>query len=449
MGVHHLLSFGAGLECSRQDYLLRIAEEKHFSTYLLLGAIYIIFATILLCYYSKRRIIEQAFCFVTYTITFGIFNYSSMGSFYGTFMMPMEKLAGKIWHDSVIKLVTEKSNCTICKAGGCKPRSCYTLIKGLLYDELTVNCDCFKRYLSNRMELSRERHACRSSFEQSHRVSEGKYLFRSSVVEKYFREGCGVFDDDVIERHFDTATRSSCVRVRLVTTDEMDPKLATIDISRRSLDQVVQVPIDNPDRLFKMPQLRYSFLKTRAREEGESDIVFTPVLLMKRITSWLIAAVGICFASKTFQQEKVLVVLLVILTMCYVINFMFPERVSVEDLGGVDSRVSRMLAIDALSSGANLIKYSDKNTSWTRRTAYGGMHVGHVDMLESILHNRSIVMGDKIVSLSREGTSMFIADVQIEESSKIRSVHGWQKADRIEISEATKGKVPCMNSIIM
>lgn len=377
-----------------------------------------------------------------------------MNSLYATFMMLVEGAIGRTWHDSVIRLTTPKKHCTLCKAGACRQNMCYSFVKGLLYDELHVNCECFKKHLSDRMELSKEKDGCKTCFEQTDRVTEGKYLWRPSALERYYYDGCGVFDDDVMERHYDME-RSMWVSVRLETDDTPAFKMANFRISRQGLDEVVDFPIATPDRLVKMPELRYAFLKNRARSEGESDIVYTPVVFFKRFAALLLATLGIKFASKTYHEEKGLAILLIVTLTSYYATSLLRERVTFEDLGGAESRVSRMLAIDALSSGRNLIKYSDQETSWTRHVGYGGATVGRVDILENILHNRAIVMGDKMVSLSREGIGMYIADVsKIDNSVKGNAsepemlAEKWRKGDRKEVLEATKGKVPDLNNFL-
>lgn len=463
LGVHYLLAFGAGIERSVEDLFETARPQRGFLSFGLWILWYLLVTLIRLPYMSLLsivllineiwRIVEQSAYILLYICTFGIFNFTRMNSVYATFFHSVEPLFGKIWHDSTIRLVTPKSPCTLCKSKGCKEGMCYKFRSRWLFDELHISCECFKRHISNRMELSRERDDCKTCFEQSDRVTQGKYLWRSSSLQKYAQNGCGIFDDDVIERHYDME-RSMWVSVRLETHDRDKFSLPEVQFGRNNLDEMITVPISSPHRLFQMPQLRYSFLKSRARVEGSEDILYSPIILSKRFLSLLVGILAVRMASKTYKEEKMLAIIAISAMVALYFISTLRETVTVSDLGGIGSQVSRMLAIDALSSGSNLIKYSDAEASWSRHIGYGGTKVGKLDILENILHNRSIVMGDKMLSLSREGTSIYIADTEYLKSTNsthsppvMRAVK-WRKSDHDEVFEATKGKVPLFSELV-
>ncbi|CAN8064379.1 unnamed protein product [Agarophyton chilense] len=304
------------------------------------------------------------------------------------------------------------------------------------------------------MELSIEQDDCKTCFEQADRITQGKYLFRSSSLEKYAEDGCGVFDDKVIERYYDME-RSMWVSVSLQTHYRLNFKLPEIKFGRNDLDELITVPISSPEPLFRMPELRYNFLKSRSRVEAAEDIVYTPIIFVKRSLSLIVAVLAVRMASKTFHEEITLsITAIAALIVAYLIN-MLRERVSIAELGGTTSRVSRMLAIDSLSSASNLIRYNNEDTGWSRHIGYGGIKVGKIDVLENMLHNRAIVMGNKVVGLSREGVSIFIADVVYSGADDNSSPGGtemrvvkWRKGDQSEIIEATRHEVAPLSHFV-
>lgn len=445
LGVHHMMSFGCGLETSRDD-LLSLAQRGPW----LLKIAYCIFLIFVGLYYAVLmcvlvlneicQLTERFVYFLFFVSTLGFFNFSRMNSLYGTSFTIVESLLGNIWHDSTIVLTAPKRLCTSCKAGGCTEGTCYKFVKGILIDKIIFNCSCYKKHLSDRLELAREQDGCNTMFHQSNEIMECKYLWRRSRLELLSREKCGMFNDDVLSRYYDM-DRSMWSSVKLITSIDQK-KLATFEFGRDRLDETVIVPITSPNQLFQMPELRYAFLKDRARLECGSEIVYTPIVLLKRSTMFAVAALSVRFANKAFYEEKLLASSIVIMTMMLYALQSMRDRIMLDDLGGPNSRVSRMLAIDSLAVGKNLVKYSNCDTTWSRFVGFGSIPVGSVDVLENLLHSRSIAMGSKMVSLSREGTDMFLAHLEKHPSEpNAMLARRWDKADKIEVSEASTKEV--------
>lgn len=297
------------------------------------------------------------------------------------------------------------------------------------------------------MELGRERDACYITFEQTDRVIACRFLFRHSLLRSIFEDGCGVFNDTVLQRSYDMQ-QSMWTSVRLETSaDSVSQSRASFRLGRDNLDETVHVPMPSAEPLLKLPELRYAFLKARARQEGNSDVIFTPVYIARRLAVLGGTTLGIRFASKTFHEELILSWILIALAVFACGISMLRERVTVGDVGGEEGAVARMLAIDSLSLGTNLIRYSSKDVTWTRHIGIGGFKVGRITVLENILHNRAIIMGDKMVSLAREGTGMYIADVK-RRADGCFVAEKWRRTSIREVQEASAGELPNLDARI-
>lgn len=122
---HHLMAFGAGVERTRVDLaafitiqkttLARIALRLFYSlAFLPFYSIYIILLSITLFVNEGARIVEQFLCVTIYIFSFGTLNFTRMASFYSTFMLVLESLIGRLWHDSTIIFTTPRMACDLC-----------------------------------------------------------------------------------------------------------------------------------------------------------------------------------------------------------------------------------------------------------------------------------------------------------------------------------------------
>lgn len=87
------------------------------------------------------------------------------------------------------------------------------------------------------------------------------------------------------------------------------------------------------------------------------------------------------------------------------------------------------------------MRYSSKNTSWTRHRGFGSISVGRINVLENLLFARRIVVGSKMVSLAREGTDMFLADARIHPDGEVIDASKWYKPDFEDFVDASANEV--------
>lgn len=538
--VYQVMSFASGIERVRCDLLELIDITVDCPSRTLLRLLYffllfpfsLILNTLFIVFVLLNeifRIVEQTICILCYVITLGTSNFTSIGVLYNTAMRFTESCNGLLWHDSNIILAPPRMLCDNCPHVCCKKGSCYTIdVSHPLFHTLNISCECFKLHVQRRMELSREHDGCKMLFEQTDRITQAKLPCRGTSVKTYYDDGCGVFDDTVIERHYDmdismwttvtlkteSSSTSGASASNVPTSSTANPNNnnnsknttstttiantgknnhsttagkchAEFSFTRANLDERVTIPIDAHvvTELVQMPQLRYSFLRMRARNEGCTDITFTPLVVGRRLGAVATAILGVRFASKTFHEEVILSWTLIALASVGAVLVAVRDHVSLGDVGGENGLVARMFAMDSMSRGRNLISYGNDNTSLSRHIGYGGRFVGEVTVLENIVFNRAIVMGSKMVALGREGTSMFIADVswtlQEEDDSSGsmeitdgRSVavatggggggrsgsngriikrfraSGWRKASHAEVQNASTGAIPNIYDIV-
>lgn len=456
IGLHHLMSFAAGLHSTVVEFGL-LLNGNNFLAYIAYVALYTVICVyyailvVLLVLNEFAQVLERSVCLCFHIFTFFFFNYSRMNSIYGTAMNIVESVLGKLWHDSTIVLTTPQNLCRSCKAGSCREGSCYILTRGILLDQARINCACFKKHVTKRLDLARERDACKTMFVQSGLITECKYLWRPSLIAHITSAGCGVYDDSVLERYYDM-DRSMWASVRLESVsqkqyDDMH-NCPSFQRSRNDLDEVVRVPMSNPDPLFEMPELRYSFLRDRSRIISGCEIIYTPIVLLKRFALFLLAVFNVRYAAKQWQDEKELAIVIVCSTIFYYALQGLRDRVTLDDIGGADSRVARMLCIDNLSVGKNLVRYSSTDTSWTRHRGFGSVSVGSITVLQNVLFARGIVVGKMMVSFSREGTEVFFAGAQKKSNGNVIGASKWSKADFDDVAAASMKEVADFEHIL-
>lgn len=128
-------------------------------------------------------------------------------------------------------------------------------------------------------------------------------------------------------------------------------------------------------------------------------VVVTQISAIAAATS---AVIGESEAGKIAASVILLTVLLQALTLIKI-------EVDLRSEHGLSKESVRKLNIEMISSGLGLNVFSGLENGWNRHAAQGELRLGAVDWIDNLVINRTVLVGENVICLSRRGTDICTA----------------------------------------
>eukprot|EP00177_Eucheuma_denticulatum_P006743 GFKZ01012254.1.p1 GENE.GFKZ01012254.1~~GFKZ01012254.1.p1 ORF type:complete len:514 (-),score=41.80 GFKZ01012254.1:737-2278(-) len=333
---------------------------------------------------------------------------------YEVFMRRLEDIGGGLWQNSRIRISSPRRPC-FCSNGhpNCIQGDCFTREFNTMSTRIKMLCKCYANYIHRNVDLKSEHPARGCFYLAPDEYIERVYPGQGRLVTREETKQCWKHKVHLHRRMYDTA-RLMWIETIYETTDDVALGEVTLYRSRAALDEelIVETTLERDEEESLKDWGSRIFSRQYQAGEGKK-LVYESLVQSKvlAITATVVVAVTAVAAESEAGPIAAAVILLIFITQ--VVMSISTER-NFESIFSNPKHSERIMDIDSISSARFTKKYNGVNACWTPHTLTGTEELGMLTWLENLVGNRTVICGDKALSLSRKGTVLLEAKVVVD-----------------------------------
>lgn len=344
---------------------------------------------------------------------------------YEVFMTALEACVGPLWQESRVIVISEKVVCTCANGSeGCCEGSCFEVKRFWSTVVCQIKCECYRSHVTRFFRIIGVNQDCYPVHDSGDELIEKSYPGQTSLLKHSSLRSCGIMEVDLHRRLYDPA-RLMWISTTYRQSADWTPGKVAYETSRVGLTEVLEAHgiIDESN----VAELSGWGARVFARQYAVGRITklrFESVMYCRMLFYLATIIVAVVAISREEEAGPIAATVVLLVFIVQVVNSVNTEW-DLDQIFDNPLRVGRVLDIEVVSSARYLRGYSPEDTCWTMHPPTGSRYIGKLTWLENLIGNRSIIVNNGIICLSRIGTAVRHGTVQVHHASQVH-INNWR-----------------------